>query len=155
MLGPDGAQLGLFSSREALAKAQAQDLDLVEISPNANPPVCRIMDYGKFKYEEERKRKEARKNQTRQDVKEVKFHANVDTADYQLKIRNIRTFIADGNKVKLTLMFRGRENAHKELGTEVLARVCTDVADIAQVEQAPKVMGRSVSGLLGPKTKKA
>ena len=113
------------------------------------------MDYGKFKYEEERKRKEARKNQTRQDVKEVKFHANVDTADYQLKIRNIRTFIADGNEVKLTLMFRGRENAHKELGTEVLARVCTDVADIAQVEQAPKVMGRSVSGLLGPKTKKA
>lgn len=151
---PDGSSPGILSSREAYARAQAMDLDLVEINPSANPPVCKIMDYGKFKYEEEQKRKAAKKNQTRQDVKEVKFHANVEDADYQLKIRNIRKFISDGNKVKLTLMYRGRENAHKELGTDVLSRVCADVADIAQVEQVPKIMGRSATGMLAPKSKK-
>ncbi len=112
------------------------------------------MDYGKWKYEEDRKRKEARKNQSRTQVKEVKFHANTDVGDYQLKIRNIRAFLADGDKVKLTLMFRGRENAHKELGEEVLRRVCSDLADVANVEQQPKVMGRSCTGMLSPKSQK-
>lgn len=151
---PDGSQFGVVSTREALDKARQLNLDLVEVSANANPPVCRIMDYGKWKYEEERKRKEARKNQSRTQVKEVKFHANTDVGDYQLKIRNIRAFLAEGNKVKLTLMFRGRENAHKELGEEVLRRVCADLADAANVEQSPKVMGRTCSGMLSPKSQK-
>ena len=144
----------MIATRDALAKARQLGLDLVEVSPNAQPPVCRIMDYGKFKYEEERKRKEARKNQSKTQVKEVKFHANTDVGDYQLKIRNIRAFLAEGNKVKLTLMFRGRENAHKELGEEVLNRVVADLADAAQIEQAPKVVGRSATGLLAPKSQK-
>ena len=151
---PDGTQLGVVPTREALWKAQRMGLDLVEISPNAQPPVCKIMDYGKWKYEEDRRKKEARKNQARTQLKEVKFHANTDVGDYQLKMRNIRAFLADGNKVKLTLMFRGRENAHKELGEEVLQRVCADLADIAQVEQEPKVVGRSCTGLLAPKSQK-
>ena len=151
---PDGSQLGVVPTRDALSKAQQMGLDLVEISPNAQPPVCKIMDYGKWKYEEDRKKKEARKNQARTQVKEVKFHANTDVGDYQLKIRNIRAFLAEGNKVKLTLMYRGRENAHKELGEEVLQRVCADLADVAQVEQAPKVVGRSCTGMLAPKSQK-
>ena len=151
---PDGTQLGVVPTREALWKAQQMGLDLVEISPNAQPPVCKIMDYGKWKYEEDRKKKEARKNQARTQLKEVKFHANTDVGDYDLKMRNIRAFLADGNKVKLTLMFRGRENAHKELGEEVLQRVCADLADVAQVEQAPKVVGRSCTGMLAPKSQK-
>ena len=151
---PDGSQLGVVPTREALWKAQQMGLDLVEISPNAQPPVCKIMDYGKWKYEEDRKKKEARKNQARTQLKEVKFHANTDVGDYQLKMRNIRAFLAEGNKVKLTLMFRGRENAHKELGEEVLQRVCADLADVAQVEQAPKVVGRSCTGMLAPKSQK-
>ena len=151
---PDGTQLGVVATRDALAKAQQMGLDLVEISPNAQPPVCKIMDYGKWKYEEDRRKKEARKNQARTQLKEVKFHANTDVGDYQLKMRNIRAFLADGNKVKLTLMFRGRENAHKELGEEVLQRVCADLADVANVEQEPKVVGRSCTGLLAPKSQK-
>ena len=151
---PDGTQLGVIATRDALDKARQLGLDLVEVSASAVPPVCRIMDYGKWKYEEDRKRKEARKNQSRTQVKEVKFHANTDVGDYQLKIRNIRSFLSGGDKVKLTLMFRGRENAHKELGEEVLKRVCADLADIANVEQEPKVVGRSCTGMLAPKSQK-
>jgi len=150
----DGTPLGVVSTRDALAQAQRLGLDLVEVSPNAQPPVCRIMDYGKWKYEEDRKKKEARKNQSRTQVKEVKFHANTDIGDYQLKMRNIRSFLAGGDKVKLTLMFRGRENAHKELGEELLRRVCTELADVANVEQMPKIVGRSATGMLAPKSQK-
>ena len=150
----DGTPLGVVSTRDALAQAQRLGLDLVEVSPNAQPPVCRIMDYGKWKYEEDRKKKEARKNQSRTQVKEVKFHANTDIGDYQLKMRNIRAFLAEGNKVKLTLMFRGRENAHKELGEELLHRVCAEISDVANVEQAPKIVGRSATGMLAPKSQK-
>lgn len=139
---------------EALRLAEHHGLDLVEITPNANPPVCRIMDFGKFKYEEGQKKKQARKNQSKVVTKEVKFHANVDENDYQLKIRNIRSFLAEGNKIKLTLQFRGRENAHRELGHEVIDRVCRDVADVANVEQEPLLMGRSITGMLGPKPTK-
>ena len=139
---------------EALRLAEHHGLDLVEITPNANPPVCRIMDFGKFKYEEGQKKKQAKKNQSKVVTKEIKFHANVDENDYQLKIRNIRSFLAEGNKIKLTLQFRGRENAHRELGHEVIDRVCRDVADVANVEQEPQLMGRSINGMLGPKQTK-
>ena len=151
---PDGTQLGVIATRDALDKARQMGLDLVEVSPNAQPPVCKIMDYGKWKYEEDRKKKEARKNQARTQLKEVKFHANTDVGDYQLKMRNIRSFLAEGNKVKLTLMFRGRENAHKEIGEELLKRVCAELADVANVEQEPKVVGRSATGLIAPKSQK-
>ena len=140
-----------MDTREAIRIAEAAHLDLVEISPNADPPVCRIMDFGKFRYDEGQKKKQARKNQAKTVIKEIKFHANVDENDYNVKLRNIRGFIADGCKIKLTLQYRGRENAHKELGDEVVARVIRDTADIAVVEQAPKLMGRSLSGMIGPK----
>ena len=146
---------GVMPTREALRMAMDQGLDLVEISPNAEPPVCRIMDYGKYRYEEEQKKKLAKKNRAQVVVKEVKFHVNVEENDYQLKIRNIRKFIAEGNKVKLTLQFRGRENAHKELGAEVLQRVIQDIADVAAVEQAPRLNGRALNGQVGPKPQKA
>ena len=148
---PDGAQAGIMSLRDALKLSEERGLDLVEISPNAEPPVCRIMDYGKFKYEEGQRKKQAKKSQAKNVVKEVKFHANVDENDYQIKLRNIRGFLADGDKVKLTLQFRGRENAHREIGDEVMKRVCQDLADVAVVEQAPRLLGRAINGLLGPK----
>ena len=140
-----------MDTRDALRIAEAAHLDLVEISPNADPPVCRIMDFGKFRYDEGQKKKQARKNQAKTVIKEIKFHANVDENDYNVKLRNIRAFLADGCKIRLTLQYRGRENAHKELGDEVVARVIRDTADIAVVEQAPKLMGRSLSGMIGPK----
>ena len=140
-----------MDTRDALRIAEAAHLDLVEISPNADPPVCRIMDFGKFRYDEGQKKKQARKNQAKTVIKEIKFHANVDENDYNVKLRNIRGFLADGCKIRLTLQHRGRENAHKELGDEVVARVIRDTADIAVVEQAPKLMGRSLSGMIGPK----
>lgn len=148
---PDGTQAGIMSLRDALKLSEERGLDLVEISPNAEPPVCRIMDYGKFKYEEGQRKKQARKSQAKNVVKEVKFHANVDENDYQIKLRNIRNFLANGDKVKLTLQFRGRENAHREIGDEVMKRVCQDLADVAVVEQEPKLLGRAINGLLGPK----
>lgn len=141
-------------TREALRLALEAELDLVEISPNAEPPVCRIMDFGKYRYDEGQRRKQARKSQSRTIVKEVKFHVNVDEHDYQVKVRNIRAFLSEGRKVKITLQFRGRENAHRELGNEVVARVIEDVADIGVVEQAPRHMGRILTGLLSPKSNK-
>lgn len=148
---PDGSQAGILPTREALRRAADLGLDLVEISPNATPPVCRIMDYGKFKYEEGQKRKLARKNQVKIVVKEIKFHPNVDENDFQIKMRNIRSFIKDGNKVKLTLQYRGRENAHRELGEEVINRVCREAAEFAVIEQEPKLMGKMINALIGPK----
>ncbi len=142
---------GVMDTRDAQRLADAAHLDLVEISPNADPPVCRIMDFGKYRYDEGQRKKQARKNQAKVVVKEVKFHANVDENDYQVKLRNIRGFLGEGCKIKLTLQYRGRENAHKELGDEVVARVIRDTADIAVVEQAPKLMGRSLSGMIGPR----
>jgi translation initiation factor IF-3 len=153
-INPDGSQAGIMSLGNALRLAEEHGMDLVEITPNATPPVCRIMDYGKFKYEESQKKKQARKNQAKVVTKEVKFHANVGENDYQIKIRNIRSFLADGYKVKISLQFRGRENAHKELGQEVIDRVCKEVADVANIEQQPKLMGRNISGMLGPKSNK-
>jgi len=150
----DGSMGGVMTVREALKKAMETGLDLVEISPNADPPVCRIMDYGKFRYEEEQKRKKAQKNRVRQEVKEIKFHVNTEENDYQVKLRNIRRFIEEGDKVKISLQFRGRENAHKDLGVDVLNRVLQDTTDIATIEQTVKQMGRNASALLGPKSAK-
>lgn len=143
-----------MATRDALRLAVEGGLDLVEISPNAEPPVCRIMDFGKFRYEEGQRRKQARKNQTKTIIKEVKFHVNVEQHDYEVKIRNIRTFLEEGHKVKLTLQFRGRENAHRELGNEVVQRVIQELADVAIVEQQPRLMGRSLTGMLAVKPQK-
>ena len=154
MLGPDGAMLGIMATRDAQRVADQQGLDLVEISPNADPPVCKIMDFGKFRYEESIKRKQARKTQVRQQIKEVKFHASVDEHDLQTKLRHIREFLADGDKVKVTLQYRGRENAHKELGMEVVSRVIKECEALAIVEQQPKLLGRLLGCLLAPRPPK-
>ena len=146
--------LGVVATREAQRMAQQQGLDLVEMQPNAEPPVCRIMDYGKFRYDEGMKKKQARKQQQKTAVKEIKFHANVDRHDLEIKMRQMRTFIAEGNKVKLTLAYRGRENAHKDLGIEVMQQVVAEMADVAICEQAPKVLGRLLGCLLAPKPTK-
>jgi len=144
-----------MQTREAQRGAQAKGLDLVEVSPNADPPVCKIMDYGKFRYEEGMKRKLARKNQKITLVKEIKFHASVDTNDLETKIRQIRSFLEEGHKVKLTLQYRGRENAHKELGMEVVKGVIEKLGEEVVVEQAPRIMGRVLGCLLAPKPVKS
>lgn len=147
----DGSQVGVVPTREALLLAQQRGLDLVEISPHAQPPVCRVMDYGKFKFEVAKKEKQARKNSGGGKVKEVKFHANVEEHDYQTKLRHIRDFIAEGNRVKVSLMFRGRENAHQELGYEVVKRVVNDCNDVAVADREPQKMGRFLSVLINPR----
>jgi translation initiation factor IF-3 len=130
-----------------------QGLDLVEISPNAVPPVCKVMDFGKFMYEEQRKKKMARKHQHSQVVKEIKFHANVAEHDYQTKMNHIKEFLQDGNKVKISLTFRGRENAHREFGFELMSRVLKDSAEYCVVEMTPRMMGRSIIAMICGKGK--
>ena len=154
VIAADGSMLGVLTTRDARTAAEEQGLDLVEVQPNADPPVCRIMDFGKFRYDESRKQKEARKHSHAQVVKEVKFHASVAEHDYEFKVNHIREFLGKGNKVRISLMFRGRENAHRELGFEVLNRVIKDTAEIGMVEQSPKLMGRSLFGLLMPRPTK-
>ncbi len=131
--------------------AESKGLDLVEISPTASPPVCRIMDYGKFKYDKEKREKDAKKHSAAGRLKEVKFHVNVEDHDYRTKLRHARDFITEGHRVKVSLFFRGRENAHQELGFEVLKRVMHDCEDIAQPDQIPTKMGRSVQMMLSPR----
>lgn len=150
----NGEQLGVIPTRKALVLAHEAGLDLVEIAATSKPPVCRIMDHGKFKYEQDKKKKEAKKNQTKTKLKEVKFHVNVGEHDYQTKLRHARDFLEAGNRVKLSLMFRGRENAHRELGFELMQRVIKDLADISTVEQAPRLMGRNIFMMLIPPKKK-
>lgn len=150
----DGSMLGVLRTQDALAKAMAQGLDLVEISPNANPPVCRIMDFGKFQYEEGRKKKQAKKKQHSHVVKEMKFHANVAEHDYETKVQHIHEFLSKGFKVKLTLTFRGRENAHRELGFDVMNRVLADCKELCTVDMEPKIMGRSINAMISGKTAK-
>lgn len=129
-------------------------MDLVEVSPTAKPPVCRIMDYGKYKYDQEKKLKAQKKNTAATKVKELKFHANVDTHDYETKVRHAREFLEHGYRVKCSLFFRGREGAHQELGFEVIHRVLEDLQDIATPEQPPRLLGRSIITLLTPRTSK-
>lgn len=134
--------------------AQEQSLDLVEISPNAKPPVCKLMDYGKYRYEQSRKAREQRKHQHQTVVKEIKFRPGVEEHDYMTKLNHVRDFLKDGNKVKITLTYRGRENAHRELGEAVVERVLKDCEDIAVVDMPPKLMGRMVTAMLGVRSNK-
>ena len=150
-VGPDGNMLGVMSTRDALTQAQQVGLDLVEISPNADPPVCRIMDFGKYRYEEARKEKMARKHQHQQAVKEMKFHANTAEHDFQTKLNHIKEFLSKGHKVKITLTFRGRENAHKDLGFGVMNRVIKDCESVSMVDMTPRMLGRSIIAMIGPR----
>jgi translation initiation factor IF-3 len=153
LIGEDGSQVGIVATREALMRAQNAALDLVEISPSAQPPVCRIMDYGKFKYEQEKREKQSRQHSSATKVKEIQLHPNVGDHDFQTKVRHLRDFISDGHRVKVILFFRGRESAHQEIGFEVMNRVIRDVQDIAQAEQLPRLMGRNILMMLIPRTK--
>ncbi|MEX0503522.1 translation initiation factor IF-3 [Alphaproteobacteria bacterium LSUCC0719] len=150
-IDPDGNQLGILDTREALAKAEDFGLDLVEVQPNAEPPVCKILDYGKYKYEAQKRANEARKKQKTIEVKEIKFRPNIDEHDYQVKMRNMTKFLSGGDKVKVTLRFRGREMAHQELGANVLARVREETEEFAKVEAMPKMEGRQMVMVLAPR----
>ena len=145
--------LGVMATRDAQRLAENRGLDLVEITPNAVPPVCKIMDYGKFKYEESIRAKQQRKAQKGTQVKEIKFHPGTDTNDFNYKLNQIRGFLESGCKVKLTLQYRGRENAHRELGEDVINRVLEELKDECFVEQAPKTLGRVLGALIGPPRK--
>jgi len=149
--------VGVIPTREAMKLAQEAGLDLVEVSPNAEPPVCRIMDFGKYRYNESIKRKQARKQSQvhKRGVKEIKFHANVAEHDYETKVNHTRKFLEKGHKVKLSLQFRGRENAHRELGFEVIKRVLNDCDDIAAVEMEPRLIGRQIVALIGKRSGKS
>ncbi|WP_369312049.1 translation initiation factor IF-3 [Providencia rettgeri] len=154
LTGLDGEQLGIMSAREALEKAEEAGVDLVEISPNAEPPVCRIMDYGKFLYEKSKSQKEQKKKQKVVQVKEIKFRPGTDEGDYQVKLRNLIRFLEDGDKAKVTLRFRGREMAHQQIGLEMLNRIKADLEELASVESFPsKIEGRQMIMVLGPKKK--
>nr|WP_246100697.1 translation initiation factor IF-3 [Palleronia caenipelagi] len=150
LIGPEGENVGVVTPERAMTLANAAGLDLVEISPNANPPVCKIMDFGKFKYEQQKRESEARKKQKTIEVKEVKFRPNTDTHDYGVKMRNVFKFLENGDKVKVTLRFRGREMAHQNLGRELLERVAEDTKEIGKVENFPKMEGRQMVMMIGP-----
>ena len=153
LVGVEGEPLGVVSIADALQKAEVADLDLVEIAPQAEPPVCRIMDFGKFRYQEQKKAHEAKQKQKQIQVKEIKFRPNTDDGDYNIKMRNLLKFIEEGDKAKITLRFRGREMAHQEFGQRLLERVRTDTAEHAVVEQFPKMEGRQLIMVLAPKKK--
>ena len=152
--GPENEPLGVVSLMEALRQAGELDVDLVEISATANPPVCRLMDYGKFKYQEQKKAAEAKSKQTVIEIKEIKFRPGTDDGDYNIKMRNIRRFLADGDKCKITLRFRGREITHQELGMALLNRIRTELGDLILIEQFPKLEGRQMIMMIAPGKKK-
>lgn len=151
LIGAEGENHGVVAVRQAIQMALDVGLDLVEISPNADPPVCKILDLGKFKYEQQKKKAEARKKQKVIEVKEVKIRPNIDDNDYNVKMRNVRRFLDEGDKVKVTLRFRGREMAHQELGMKVLMRIREETDEIAKTEQMPKMEGRQMIMLLAPR----
>jgi translation initiation factor IF-3 len=151
LVGEEGEQLGIVSLADARAKAEAAELDLVEIAPTAKPPVCRIMDYGKFKYREAKKLHEAKLKLKQIQVKEVKFRPGTDEGDYQIKLRNLIRFLSEGDKAKITLRFRGREMAHQEFGVRLLERIRADLEPYAVVESWPRLEGRQMVMLLAPK----
>ena len=151
LIDKDGHNFGTVPIAEALAKAQEASLDLVEISPNATPPVCKLLDYGKYKYQEQKKQAEARKKQKVVEVKEIKFRPMIDDHDYQVKMRSMQRFFEEGDKVKVTLRFRGREMAHQELGVQLLNRVKDDTVKLAKVESEPRVEGRQMVMVLAPR----
>lgn len=153
--GPENEPLGIVSLQEALRMAGELDVDLVEIAATANPPVCRLMDYGKFKYQEQKKAAEARAKQTVIEIKEIKFRPGTDDGDYNIKMRNIRRFLDEGDKCKITLRFRGREITHQELGLALLDRIRNDLGDLIVVEQFPKLEGRQMIMMIAPSRKKS
>ncbi|PBK03693.1 translation initiation factor IF-3 [Pseudomonas abyssi] len=154
LIGPDGEQVGVVSIQEAIAAAEEAKLDLVEISPDAAPPVCRIMDYGKHIFEKKKQQAAARKNQKQIQIKEIKFRPGTEEGDYQVKLRNLIRFLSEGDKAKVSLRFRGREMAHQELGMELLKRVENDLLEYGTVEQHPKMEGRQLMMVIAPKKKK-
>lgn len=151
VIDDEGENLGVMYTREAVEQANGKGLNLVEVSPNADPPVCKFLDVGKYRYEAQKKANLARKTQKTQDIKEVKMRPNIDTHDYDVKMRNVTKFIENGDKVKITLRFRGREMAHQHLGMELLKRVQDDVAEVAKVEAFPRLEGRQMLMVLAPK----
>ena len=151
LIDADGEMAGVMTTRDALARAYSVGLDLLEISPTAEPPVVKILDYGKFKYEQQKKRNEARKKQKVIEIKEVKVRPNIDENDYQVKMRAMKTFIGEGDKVKVTLRFRGREMAHQDLGVKVLERIRAEMDELAKVEHMPKLENRQMIMVLAPR----
>ncbi len=151
LIGDAGEQIGIVPIEEARAFAQSKDLDLVEIVPNATPPVCRVLDYGKYKYEQAKKAHEAKRKQTVIQIKEVKFRLKTDDHDHDTKVRHIREFLEDGKKVKATMFFRGREIVHNEIGRKTLEKIAEAVTDVGQVEQEPRFEGRAMFMMLAPK----
>ena len=151
VVNADGEMVGVISKEEGIEIAFEAGLDLVEVSPNADPPVCKVLDYGKYKYEAQKKANEARKKQKVIDVKEIKMRPGIDEHDYQVKMRSVRRFLDEGDKVKMTIRFRGREMTHQELGMKVLDRVREDVDELAKVEQFPKSEGRLMTMVIAPK----
>jgi translation initiation factor IF-3 len=151
LIDQDGEMIGVMSAREAVQRAFAVGLDLLEISPNAEPPVCKIVDFGKFKYEQQKKKNEAKKKQKVVEIKEVKVRPNIDENDYQVKMRAMKSFIEEGDKVKVTLRFRGREMAHQEIGIRVLERIRTEMEAATKVEQMPRMENRQMVMVLSPR----
>ena len=151
LIDQDGEMMGVMTARDAMLKAFAVGLDLVEISPNADPPVCKILDYGKFKYEQQKKRNEAKKKQKVIEIKEIKVRPNIDENDYQVKMRAMKSFIDEGDKVKVTLRFRGREMAHQDIGVRVLERIRAEMDVTTKVEQMPRLENRQMVMVLSPK----
>jgi len=154
LIGADGQQVGVVTIEEALAAAAAANLELVEISPDAEPPVCKVMDYGKKLFEQKKQLAAQRKKQKQTQVKEMKFRPGTDEGDYKVKMRNLVRFLEDGDKAKVTLRFRGREMAHQELGMEMMKRIENDLAELGQVEQFPKMEGRQLTMVIAPRSKK-
>jgi len=150
VIDDEGGQLGIMDLGAALQAAEEQGLDLVEVSPNAAPPVCRIMDYGKYKYQQSKRAAEAKKKQARVEIKEVKLRPKTDEHDYQFKVKNAKRFLGEGNKVKVTIMFRGREVTHPEFGRRILQRVAEDLVELGQIESHPNMTGRFMSMVVGP-----
>ncbi len=155
VIGPEGEQLGILARNDAIAAAKEHGFDLVEVAATADPPVCRIMDYGKFKYETQKKKQEAKKRQTIVQIKEIKVRPKTDDHDYETKVRHIRRFLEDGDRVKVTVFFRGREIVHKDRGLAILERVVEDTKDLGKMEQEPRAEGRTLQMLLSPLPKKA
>jgi translation initiation factor IF-3 len=150
VIDADGKQLGVIPISQALSTAQQQGCDLVEVAPNATPPVCRIVDFGKYKYEQEKREREARKHQHATKLKEIKIRLNIDPHDYETKVNHMKGFLGDGMKVKVTMMLRGRENAHPEYGNQMMHKIIGDVQDCGRPEVMPKLMGRSITMMISP-----
>ena len=154
VIGADGEQIGIMMTRDAIAKAQTDGRELVEISPNAEPPVCKIMDYGKFLYQKDKQQQAARKKQKQIQIKEMKFRPGTEDGDYNTKMRQIKEFLEEGDKVKINLRYKGREMAHQEIGMQMIDKIKADLVEIAVVEQHPRLEGRQAVMVLGPKKTK-